>query len=456
MFFSFFFFSFFFSQPPDMFVVRRRSCMQNVCDVGQRWQDRQGRASLDITTYRSVCSVLPAKHHRSLPHQVAAWLDCSVHRHLLRLSALSYLTTSPHSCPKNSVSFDYSVRGRLLHISALSYLTASHRSCPMNSVSFDCSVHWHLLHISALSQVISPQLIIPVQRTQSRLTVLSIRISSRFLLCLAWLFCPCTSPPYFCSVLISPQVIGPVQRTQSRLTALSLDTSSIFLLCLISPQVIIPVQRIQSRLTALSIDIPTPYFCSVLSHHKSSYIPVQRIQSRLTALSIDNSSVFLLCLIPPQVIVPVQRIQSRLTALSIDISIFLLCLKLSHQNSSFLSNELNLAWLFCPYVYPPNFCSGLSYLTTSHRSYLTTSPVQRTQSRLTALSIDTSSIFLLCLKLFHHIIPVQRIQSCLTALSLHIPSIFLLGLIPQVINPVQRPQFHSICIHFACFNSQLG
>ena len=64
----------------------------------------------------------------------------------------------------------------------------------------------------------------------------------------------------------------------------------------------------------------------------------------LTVLSIDTSSVFLLCLIPPQVIVPVQRIQSRLTALSIDISsIFLLCLKLSHQNSSFLSNELNLA-----------------------------------------------------------------------------------------------------------------
>ena len=51
---------------------------------------------------------------------------------------------------------------------------------------------------------------------------------------------------------------------------------------------------------------------------------------------------------------------------SIDISsIFLLCLKLSHHNSSFLSNELNLVRLFCPYVYPPNFCSAL---TTSHRS----------------------------------------------------------------------------------------
>ena len=234
--------------------------------------------------------------------------------------------------------------------SVSSYLTTTHHSCPTNSISFDCSVHTYILQISALS----------------RLTVLSVYISSRFLLC-----------------LISPQVIGPVQRTQSRLTALSLDTSSIFLLCLISPQVIIPVQRIQSRLTALSIDIPSIFLLCLISPQVIIYscptnsvsldCSVHRHFLRLSALSYPTTShrscptnsVSLDCsvhrhlhisalsqVISPKLIIPVQRTQSRLTVLSLRISSkFLLWIVLSHHKSSVLShhkssvlsNELSLA-----------------------------------------------------------------------------------------------------------------
>ena len=91
-----------------------------------------------------------------------------------------------------------------------------------------------------------------------------------------------------------PNIIDPCPtKSPPVLTVLSIDTSSVFLLCLISPQVIIPVQRIQSRLTALSIDTSSVFLLCLISPQVISH--VQRIQSRLTALSIDTSSIFLLC-----------------------------------------------------------------------------------------------------------------------------------------------------------------
>ena len=266
------------------------------------------------------------------------------------------------------------------------------------------------------------------------MTALSIDILSIFLLC-----------------LISPQVIIPVQRTQSRLTALSIDIPSIlnFLLCLISPQIIIPVQRIQSRLTALSVDISSIFLLCLISPQVIG--PVQRTQSRLIALSKHIPSIlnFLLCLISPQVIIPVQRTQSRLTVhrhLHISAS--------SYLTTSYRSCPTNSVSLDCSVHRHLLHISAQSQVISPQ----VTARVQRTQSGLTALSKHIPSIlnFLLCLISPQVLIPVQRTQSRLTALSKHIPSIFLLGLISQVIIPVQRPHFHSISLHFACFSSQLG